>query len=143
MPPAAGCGGAAGSNVRFRGSAKVRKTTDSHRDKMAPGRGFYEASPSFRDAGPLAAIRNAALAQPTTTSPIAPASYWVKNSRPSANAAMQRAPLFEVGMSYSPRTVPSGAMQPILLAKFAVYQRSPATPTATPRSEALGVGTGC
>src|SRR3984885_7938761 len=56
---------------------------------------------------------------------------------------MQRAPDFGVGISYSPRTVPSGAMQPILLAKFAVYQRSPSAPTVTPRSDAFGVGTGC
>src|ERR1700731_5304933 len=56
---------------------------------------------------------------------------------------MQRARLFGVGISYSPRTVPSGAMRPILLAKFAVYQRSPSAPTVTPRSDAFGVGTLC
>ena len=37
--------------------------------------------------------------------------------------AMQRAPLAGVGMSYSPSSVPSGAMWPILFAKFSVHQR--------------------
>ena len=77
------------------------------------------------------------------TSPIRPASHCVKNSRPSDIGAMQRAPLPGVGMSYSPSTVPSGAMRPILLAKLAVYQRSPSAPTVTPRSDAFGVGTLC
>ena len=54
---------------------------------------------------------------------------------------MQRAPLAGVGMSYSPINVPSGAMRPILLAKFSVHQRSPSGPTVTPRNEAFGVGT--
>ena len=40
-------------------------------------------------------------------------------------AAMQRAPLAGVGMSYSPIRVPSGAMWPILLAKFSVHHRLP------------------
>ena len=55
---------------------------------------------------------------------------------------MQRAPLSAVGMSYSPITVPSGAMRPILLAAFSVNHRAPSAPTVIPRSEALGVGTG-
>src|SRR6266550_3654427 len=76
-------------------------------------------------------------------SPISPASHCVKNSRPSDIGAMQRAPLPGVGMSYSPSTMPSGAMRPILLAKLAVYQRSPSNPTVTPRSDAFGVGTLC
>ena len=74
------------------------------------------------------------------TSPINPASYCVKNSRPSDMAVMQRAPLAGVGISYSPSKVPSGAMRPILLAKFSVNHRSPSAPTVTPRSEAFGVG---
>ena len=55
---------------------------------------------------------------------------------------MQRAPLAGVGMSYSPIMAPSESMRPILLAKFSVNQRSPSAPTATPRSDAFGVGIG-
>src|SRR5580692_6796232 len=43
MPPGAGPDGAAGSILRFKGSAKVTAVADSHAPKMAPGRGFYEA----------------------------------------------------------------------------------------------------
>ena len=45
MPPGAGAGGSTGSMLRFRGSAKaaVPIATDSHGQKMALGRGFYEA----------------------------------------------------------------------------------------------------
>ena len=46
---------------------------------------------------------------------------------------MQRAPLAGVGMSYSPINAPSGAMWPILLAKFSVHQILPSGPTVTPR----------
>src|SRR4029077_15868251 len=108
---------------------------------VIPGRGLLPARPESITTGqrPLFATRYS----PIITSPIDPASYWVKNSRPSARAVMQRAPLFGVGISYSPRATPSGAMRPILLAKFAVYQRSPSAPTVTPRRDAFGVGTGC
>ena len=74
-------------------------------------------------------------------SPIRPAPHCVKKKRPSDIAAMQRASLFGVGMSYSPSMVPSGAMRPILLAKFSVNQRSPSGPTQTLRSDAFGVVT--
>ena len=42
---------------------------------------------------------------------------------------------------YSPSIMPSGAMRPILLAKFSVNQRSPSGPTQTLRNEAFGVVT--
>src|SRR3712207_2362919 len=58
-------------------------------------------------------------------------------------AAMQRAPLASVGIGYSLTTSPAGVMQPILFAAFAVYHRLPSGPTATPRSDEFGVGTGC
>src|SRR5215813_1867564 len=46
------------------------------------------------------------------------------------------------GIAYSPITLPSGAMRPILLEKFSVNQRSPSGATVTPRNEASGVFTG-
>ena len=61
-------------------------------------------------------------------SPIDPASYWVKNSLPSDMGAMQRAPLAEVGMSYSPIKMPSGPMRPILLATVSRNQIAPSGP---------------
>src|SRR5262249_37179868 len=76
------------------------------------------------------------------TSPMAPRSCAEKNSRPSGMAMMARAPQFAPGISYSPITLPSGDMRPILLAKFSVNQRSPSGATVTPRSEAFGVFTG-
>ena len=46
--PAAGCGGSAGSMLRFNGSAtgpaRDFAATDSHWRKMAPAGGFYEAA---------------------------------------------------------------------------------------------------
>src|SRR5262249_14096133 len=76
------------------------------------------------------------------TSPIAPASWAEKNSRPSGMAIMARAPQPSTGIAYSPITLPSGAMRPILLATFSVNQRSPSGATVTPRKEAFGVFTG-
>src|SRR5262249_13188796 len=54
------------------------------------------------------------------TSPIAPTSWAEKNSRPSGIATMARAPQPSTGIAYSPITLPSGAMRPILLEKFSV-----------------------
>ena len=55
---------------------------------------------------------------------------------------MARAPQLSPAIAYSPMTVPSGAMRPILLEKFSVNQRSPSGATVTPRSDASGVFTG-
>ena len=60
-----------------------------------------------------------------TTSPMMPASCPVKNIRPPDVTAMQRAPAFGTGISYSAIIRPSGAMRPILLAKFSVNHSSP------------------
>jgi hypothetical protein len=56
-------------------------------------------------------------------------------------AVMQRAPLEAVGIKYSSIIVPFAVMRPILLAEFSVNQISPSVDTATPRTDAFGVGT--
>ena len=71
------------------------------------------------------------------TSPMKPPSKAVKNSRPSGQAIIHRAPAFGSGIEYSPTTVPSGFIRPILLAKFAVYQMSPSGAIHTPRRDEL------
>src|SRR5712691_11922787 len=76
------------------------------------------------------------------TSPMAPASCAEKNRRPSGMAVMARAPQPATGIGYSPIRRPSGAMRPILLAKFSVNEGSPSKATATPRNDAFGVATG-